>query len=739
MDNPYAEFLLDLAEDGDPLARTVTVATPGHGRNARATAHRAAQQTAAGLAALGVTSAVLDGPSATALLTTAVDPYQPGDAACPRAVPIPGDMSDDGDTSLASVIGPHAVEVGPHQVQVGDGWAASLVVTGYPAQVGVAWLEPVLASSGEAARVDVAFHVVPLPAAAAAAGLRRSRARVEATRRLDADRGRLDDPAAEVTAGDARDLADRLARGQVRLFRVGIYLTVHAPTRARLRDAVAQVRAAAAATLLDTQPTTWRQLHGWLATLPLAHDGIKARRVFDTDALALAFPLAGPNLPAPLPGRGSPVGGVLVGINPASGGIVWWDRWTQHNHNTLILARSGAGKSYLVKLDVLRSLFEGVRVAVIDPEDEYPALADAVGGTTIRLGVPGVRVNPLDLPPAGRGADVLSRRALFVHTLVAVLLGRPPAPEEAAALDTAIAAAYTRAGITDDPTTWTRPAPLLADVVAGLETTDEAGRSLGIRLRPWTHGSFKGLFDGPTTTTPAGRLTVWSVRHLPDELRAAGILLALNAIWRDVDTSHDSYPDADPDTGRPTHDGTDRDDTLTAAVEGTVLDGSARDTSTPRGEMALRPVAPVRRLVVVDEAWTLLRDEVGAHFLYRLAKAARKRRAGLVVVTQDAADLLATDLGQAVAANAATQILMRQAPQAIDAITAAFGLTTEEARMLLTAPRGHGLLLGATHRVGFRAVASTREHIWCRGPGEPDDTHGHGDSAGGGAAGTATS
>jgi hypothetical protein len=749
----YAEFLLDLAEDGDPLARTVIVAVPAWGWDARSITHRAAAQTATGLAALGATSAVLDGPAATAQLTVAVDPYQPGDAACPRAVPVSHDDQSVAEATAATVVGPHAVEVSPHDIRVGDGWAASLIVTGYPAQVGLAWLEAVLAA---AARVDVALHITPLPATAAAAGLRRSRARLEATRRLDAGRGRLDDPTAEVTAADAADLADRLARGQVRLFRVGIYLTVHAPTRDQLRETVAQVRAAAASALLDTQPATWRHLHGWISTLPLAHDGLAVRRVFDTDALALAFPLASADLPAPLPGRGAPTGGVLVGVNPMStrssstgggGGVVWWDRWAQHNHNTLILARSGAGKSYLVKLDILRSLFEGVRVAVIDPEDEYPVLADAVGGTTIRLGVPGVRVNPLDLPAhldtttgqTGRigQADALTRRALFLHTLVAVLLGQPPAPEEAAALDTAIAAAYTSAGITDDPTTWTRPAPLLADVAAGLETSndpaDSAGRALAVRLRPWTHGSFKGLFDGPTTATPTGRLTVWSVRHLPDELRAAGILLALDAIWRDVDTSHDS-----PDADQPTCDDTDPDSSdhdNTAAVEGA---GSVPPITPARPYLGQSVRQRVRRLVVVDEAWTLLQDEAGARFLYRLVKAARKRRAGLVVVTQDAADLLASDLGQAVAANAATQILMRQAPQAIDAITAAFGLTTEEARLLLTAPRGHGLLLGASHRVGFRAVASPREHNWCRGPGEPDTSTPAEADLGAGAAGRAS-
>jgi type IV secretory pathway VirB4 component len=406
--------------------------------------------------------------------------------------------------------------------------------------------------------------------------------------------------------------------------------------------------------------------------------------VFDTDALALAFPLGSADLPAPLPGQPTPPGGVLIGVNPDSKGIIWWDRWSHHNHNTLVLARSGAGKSYLVKLDILRSLYSGVRVAVIDPEDEYPPLAAAVGGVTIALGVPGVRINPLDIPQTGgrsqptddSGGDPLTRRALFCHTLIAVLLGEQPPPEERAMLDTAIAAAYQSVGITTDPTTWGRPAPLLADVEAALTASaDTAARSLATRLRPWTKGSFKGLFDGPTTTTPTGRLVVWSVRHLPDELRAAGMLIALDAIWRDV------------------------------------------DNPTPAGNRT----RTARRLVVVDEAWTLLRDAEGARFLYRLAKAARKRHAGLVVVTQDAEDLLTSDLGKAVAANAATQILMRQAPQAIDTIATSFGLTPTETRVLRAAPRGHGLLLGGSQRVTFEAVSSPREHELCRGAGEGDE------------------
>jgi type IV secretory pathway VirB4 component len=357
---------------------------------------------------------------------------------------------------------------------------------------------------------------------------------------------------------------------------------------------------------------------------------------------------------------------MLYGLNPDSNGVVWWDRWSQHNANSIVLARSGAGKSYFIKLEVLRSLADGVQIAVIDPDNEYIRLAEGVGGVTIALGVGGVRLNPLDIPAGDRRPDALTRRALFLHTLVAVLLGQQPPPAERAALDKAIITAYHTAGISNDPDTWRRPAPLMRDVATALTAQGtEAGDTLAARLTPWTNGSFKEMFDGPTTTMPSGQLVAWSTRQLADELRAPGMLLALDAIWRDVDAP------------------------------------------------AVRSANPPRRLVIVDEAWTLLRDGEGAKLLYRLSKSARKRRAGLSVITQDVGDLLGSDLGQAVIANAATQILLRQAPQAVDVVADAFGLTAGEARLLLAARRGEGLLLSGTHRVSFQAVASKNEHRLC--------------------------
>lgn len=574
-------------------------------------------------------------------------------------------------SGLVGWLGPDAVEVRPRFVAVGDQLAATLVVTGYPAEVSPGWLEPLLSYPGQ---LDIALHIDPVPVPVAAQQLRRQRARLESTRRAEYGRGKLDDPETEAAAADAAELAYRVARGEGKLFSVGLYLTVHADDEASLADELASVRAVAESLLLRVAPATFRALRGWLTTLPFGLDLLGVRRTFDTQALAACFPFTSPDLPPADPVAGDvTASAVLYGANTASTSLVLWDRFAADNHNSITLARSGAGKSYLTKLDLLRSLYQGVDALVVDPEGEYNRLAEAVGGTVVRVGAPGVRLNPFDLPdPATAGADALTRRALFAHTLLAVLLGGAVTPSERAVLDTAILAAYRAAGITADPRTWARPAPHLGDLQSALDAhgTDPA-QDLAARLAPFTTGSWAGLFDGDTTTQPTGHLVVFELRDLADELKTAGMLLTLDAVWRQV--------------------------------------------ANPRDRR--------RRLVVVDEAWLLMRDGDGARFLFRMAKAARKHQAGLAVVTQDAADVLATDLGQAVVANAATQILMRQAPQAIGPVADAFGLSAGEAEFLLAAPRGEGLLLAGSHRVSFAALASEAEDALCRGlefaPSEP--------------------
>ncbi len=556
--------------------------------------------------------------------------------------------------------GPAAVEVAARHVRVGRDYAATLAVTGYPAEVSAGWLEPLAAYPG---RLDVTLHIEPIPVPVAAARLRRQRARLESGRRAGADRGHLDDPDTEAAAGDARDLAYRLARGEGKLFRLGLYLTIHASSEEELAAEVTAVRALAASLLLVTVPATFRSLQGWTTTLPAGADALLLRRTMDTAALAACFPFTSPDLPRD-PARPSALPGVLYGANTAGPGLVAWDRWAADNHNSVTLAASGAGKSYLAKLEILRSLYQGTECWVIDPEDEYARLAAATGGAYIHLGAPGGHLNPFDLPAAARARpDTLTRRALFLHTVVAVLCGGQPSPAERAALDKAIMAAYQRAGITSDPRTWARPAPLLPALAAALRAAKTApATALADRLVPFTEGTHAGLFTAPTTTRPDGHLVVFSLRDVPDELRPAATLLALDATWRQI---------SDPANRR-------------------------------------------RRLITVDEAWLLMRDGEGAKFLYRLAKSARKAWAGLAAVTQDAEDVLATDLGRAVIANSATQILLRQAPQAITTVAAEFRLSAGEQALLLSARKGEGLLAGGpSARVSFQALASPAEHFLC--------------------------
>jgi type IV secretory pathway VirB4 component len=545
------------------------------------------------------------------------------------------------------------VDVGVRHLRVGGGVSASWAVTGYPAEVGYGWLEPLLTYPG---RLDVSLHIEPVPPQTAADRLRRQMSKFEASSRTTAEKGKLEDFEAEVAAEDAREMAASLARGEGKLFRVGLYLTVHAPTEEALAEEVDHVRSLTASMLLEARPASYRQLQGWVSALPVGVDLLEQRRSMDTSALAASFPFASPDLAAQTSERA-----VLYGLNASSSGVVVWDRWAADTYNTVVLARSGSGKSYFCKLDLLRSLYSGVSAAVIDPEDEYTRLTQAVGGTVIRLGAPGVHLNPLDLAmDASARRDAVSRRALFLHTLMAVMLGGALTARQRAALDRALVTTYRQAGITAEKATWTKPAPLLADLVTTLQgDADEHAQDLAVQLAPFVTGSYAELFRAPTTQRPVGHLVSWSLRALPDELKAVGTLLALDSIWRTV-------ADATPDHPR---------------------------------------------MVLVDEGWLLMAEPEGARFLFRLAKAARKRWAGLTVATQDAADVLGSDLGQAIVANSATQVLMRQAPQAIDRVAHAFGLSEGEQQYLLTANPGDALLCsGSDLRVAYRAVASDAEH-----------------------------
>ncbi|OXM60934.1 VirB4 family type IV secretion system protein [Amycolatopsis vastitatis] len=566
----------------------------------------------------------------------------------------------------AGAFTPDSLSVAARHLEVGNEFVASFGVTGYPQEVYPGWLAPLLTYP---ARLDVSVHVQPVDPTTAATGLRRQRAKLESSRRHNARHDRLDDPDLDAAAEDAAEMSRRIARGEGRLFKFGLYLTVHAPDEVSLAEEVSALRSLCASLLLDAKPATYRALQGWVSTLPLGLDSLGLTRTFDTPAVAASYPFTSPDLPPADPTTAVP-SGVLYGYNVGSQGLVHWDRFACDNYNSVVLGRSGSGKSYLVKLETLRSLYAGVQAFVIDPENEYARLATQVGGTYLHLGANGVRLNPFDLPihtdTRGRRTapkDALRRRSLFLHTVLAVLFGTAVTPAERTVLDTAITATYTRAGITADPRTWTRPAPLLRDLRDTLTASGDQGESvaadLAARLHPFVDGAFSDPFDGPTSTTPDGHLVVFSLRDLPEELRAIGTLLVLDAVWRRV--------------SNPAH---------------------------------RRP-----RLVVVDEAWLLMQQAEGGRYLYRMAKALRKHWGGLTVASQDPPDVLGTDLGRAIVANSATQILMRQAPQAIDAVAEAFDLSAGERQFLLSAERGQGLLAAGAQRVALQSLASPTENF----------------------------
>ena len=562
--------------------------------------------------------------------------------------PIAAEQPLAADASLlepADLVAPAAFVERAGSLVVSERFARTIALTRYPARLEPGWLGDLQSFEGD---IDLALHVRPSAGPAVMAFLERRVAELSSTVRMTEQSGSRADPYRRVALQDALELEDRVAQGSERLFDASLYFTMWARTPAELDTATLRLEALLGTRIMQSRRLLFQMRDGLLSSLPLGLAPVGVPRVLSTSALAACFPFTGTDLAAR--------SGLLYGVNAATRSPVMLDRFALENHNAVVFATSGAGKSYLVKVELARALLAGHRTLVIDPEGEYAPLLTHLGVSLVSLH-PGAttRLDPFALADGAPGS--LSTRIGTLGTLIMLLVGGF-GPGERAAVDDAISSAYAEAGFADGQVPTTLKSPTLADVHSRL-----VGRTgledLALRLSRYVAGGGAWLFarteghTAPSVTADSG--TVYVLAGLPEEERAAAMFLVLDRIW-------------------------------------TSLADSTRKT-----------------LVVVDEAWWLMRHPDTAAFLFRLVKTARKRRAGLTLITQDVSDVLGSADGEAVIANAALQILMRQAPQAMPRLAELFRLTRAEQSWLLGAARGEGLLVAQGKRVPFEVLATAEE------------------------------
>lgn len=553
-----------------------------------------------------------------------------------------------GMVDVKDVVAPPAIEVEFDHVRIGDTYFRTLFVTGYPRFVGANWLAPLINFDHS---LEINFYYYPTQTKGVLDDLRRKIAEMEATLESDLQAGRVIDPTIRTALEDARELQEQLATGIERFFQFSFYIKIPAPSLEELNYLTKQVEAVAGSLLIITKHATLQQEAGFQSALPYFLDKLFVIRNMDTTSLATTFPFTSSELTANE--------GVLYGINEHNGSLVIFDRFSLENANSVVFAKSGAGKSYLVKLEALRSLIFGTEIIVIDPENEYQDLAKTIGGEYIKFSQnQPSKINPFDLSGVFiEGEDELGLKILSLHSLFRIMLG-DLTPTEDAILDRALVTTYKLKGITPDPATQTKEPPILPDLYNVLQNMPEApARGMAARLEKFIRGSLSGIFDQPSSIGLENSFTAFSISGLQDELRPIAMFIILDYIWTRI----------------------------------------KRDRK--------------KRLLVVDEAWYLMKFGDSASFMYSIAKRARKYNLGLTTITQDVEDFLSTDYGKAIVTNSSIQVLLKQSPAAIDKVVETFYLSQGEKNLLLSADVGEGLFFAGPNHVAIRVQASPNEHV----------------------------
>jgi len=563
----------------------------------------------------------------------------------------PASPGQGGPLTIRDLIAPPAIEVDFDTIKIGDRYFRALFVAGYPRFVSANWLEPLISFTHT---LDIAMYVYPTKSEEVLENLKRKVGEMEATIQSDMKRGRVIEPSVQVALEDALGLQQELAKGAQRFFQFALYVTIPAKNLEDLNKTTRQVEAALAALLIITKRAILQMEEGFKTTLPMGCDRLVVTRNMDTTSLATTFPFTTSELTANE--------GILYGINEHNDSLVIFDRFTLENANTVVFGKSGSGKSYMVKLEIMRSLMFNTDVIVIDPESEYESLSHALGGEYIRFHFgAATKINPFDLSlfTQTKGAEEeseLNQKILSLHGFFRVVMGKLT-PAEDALLDRALILTYKQKGITPDPATQTREPPLMEDLykaLIGME--DPAAQGLADRIEKFVKGSLVGIFDQQTNVEIRNQLTVFSIRDLEDELRPIAMYLILDYIWTKI----------------------------------------RRDIK--------------RRILIVDEAWYMMKYPDSGAFLNSIAKRARKYYLGLTTITQDVEDFLSVDLGKSIIQNSSVQILLKQSSAAIDKVAEVFYLSEGEQHLLLSADIGEGLFFAGPAHVAVRVISSPGEH-----------------------------
>ena len=566
---------------------------------------------------------------------------------------------EQGITTLRDLISPSSIEIQSDHFRLGTKYGRTIYVYGYPRTLSTGWLSPLI-NIDEV--LDISIYIYPVDTTVVMKNLRKKVTQLEADISLNAEKGRIRNPETDAAIQDAEELRDQLQLGYEKFFRFGLYVTLWADSLDELNYVQHKIETMFGQLMIFSKVATSQQEQGMNTTMPMATDQLQIRRNMNTSAISTSFPFTSADL--------TQERGILYGVNMHNQGLVIFDRFTLENANLVVFAKSGAGKSFAVKLEAIRSMMMGTEIVIIDPENEYQKLSDAVGGSYVRLSLNSdVRINPFDLPKvidSEDASDALRANLVTLHGLFRLMLGGTQigpngqpisslSANEEADLDQALIDTYARAGITSDPLTHQSTPPTIINLYDTLAHMGGSGPQLAQRLRKYATGTFAGIFSQQSNIDINNQMVVFNIRDLEDELRPVAMYIVLNHIWNIVRAKQK------------------------------------------------------RRILIVDEAWQLMKYDDSANFLFSLAKRARKYYLGLTTITQDVEDFMSNKMGRAIVMNSSMQLLLKQSAAAVDVLSDVFKLTEEERKRLSSFPIGHGLFFACQNHVHIQIVASDTE------------------------------